>query len=282
MSKLVIDVSYHNGSIDLSKAKKYIEGIVARCSYGWSSGNIDKQWNSNAKQANQLGISLFAYHFCYARNEQEALKEAQLALTACKNYDVKVIYYDLEYSDYQGNLTNNMYYKIAKTFCDYIEQNGYSAGIYANENWFRTKLTNSGFSAWTLWLANYGSNNGYNNWNNELRYNPFGNVLLHQFTSNAKKGILKDIEGILSSGLDCSYDHGLIKIFGNKVVQDKNKSFIIGDKVRVKENSKWYDGQSIADFVFKNEYEIIQINGDRIVIGVNGKVTGAISLSNIY
>lgn len=175
-----------------------------------------------------------------------------------------------------------MYYKIAKTFCDYIEQNGYSVGIYANENWFRTKLTNSGFSVWTLWLANYGSNNGYNNWNNELRYNPFGNVLLHQFTSNAKKGILKDIEGIPSSGLDCSYDHGLIKMFGNKVVQDKNKSFSIGDKVRVKENSKWYDGQSIADFVFKNEYEIIQINGDRIVIGVNGKVTGAISLSHIY
>lgn len=282
MSNLIIDVSYHNGSIDLNKAKKYINGIIARCSYGWSAENIDKQWNNNAKQANELELPLFAYHFSYARNEQEALKEAKLVLKACENYDVKVIYYDLEYSNYQGNLTNEMYYKVAKTFCDYVEKNGYSVGIYANENWYRTKLTDSGFSAWTLWLANYGSNNGYNNWNNELKYNPFGHVLLHQFTSDAKKGVLKDIEGIPSSGLDCSYDHGLIKTFGNNIVQKESHLFSIGDKVRVKENSKWYDGQSIADFVYKNEYEIIQINEDRIVIGINGNVTGAISLSNIY
>ena len=30
-------------------------------------------------------------------------------------------------------------------------------------------------------------------------------------------------------------------------------------------------------FVFNNKYEVIQIKGDRVVIGVNGQVTGAIS-----
>lgn len=75
MSKYIIDISYHNGIVDLSKAKKYIAGVVARCSYGWSSSNIDKQWKNNAKQANELGIPLFAYHFCYARNESEAKKK---------------------------------------------------------------------------------------------------------------------------------------------------------------------------------------------------------------
>ena len=70
-----------------------------------------------------------------------------------------------------------MYYKIAKAFCDVIEGAGYSAGIYANQDWFKNKLTNSGFSAWTLWIANYGLNNGYNNWDNKIQYNPFGNVL---------------------------------------------------------------------------------------------------------
>lgn len=282
MSKYIIDISYHNGIVDLSKAKKYIAGVVARCSYGWSSSNIDKQWKNNAKQANELGIPLFAYHFCYARNESEAKKEAQLALTACKDYQVNVIYYDLEYSNYQGNLSNDMYYKIAKAFCDVIEKAGYSVGIYANQNWFKMKLTNSGFSAWTLWLANYGSNNGYNHWNNELQYNPFNHVLLHQFTSNAKKGVLKDIEGISSSSLDCSYDHGLLKTFVKNVSTNDTRSFAVGDKVKVKQESRWYDEQAIANFVFNNEYEIIQINGDRVVIGVNGKVTGAISADNLY
>lgn len=282
ISKYIIDISYHNGVVDLNKAKKYIAGVVARCSYGWSSSNIDKQWDNNAKQANELNIPLFAYHFCYARNEEEAKKEAKLALKACQNYQVNVIYYDLEYSDYQGNLSNDMYYKIAKAFCDAIEDTGHSVGIYANQNWFKTKLTNDGFSAWTLWLANYGNNNGYNNWNNELQYNPFNHVLLHQFTSNAKNGVLKNIEGISSSNLDCSYDHGLISTFVKDSQISENKSFHVDDKVKVKANSKWYDGQSIASFVFNNEYEIIQIDGDRVVIGVNGKVTGAISSSNLY
>ena len=116
MSNYIIDISYHNGKVDLSKAKESISGVVARCSYGWSSGNIDKQWNNNAKQANELGIPLFAYHFCYARNEYEAKREAYLALQACSKYQVCVIYYDIEYSDYQGSLSNDMYYKIAKAF----------------------------------------------------------------------------------------------------------------------------------------------------------------------
>lgn len=281
MSNYIVDISYHNGTVDLSKAKKYIAGVVARCSYGWSSSNIDKQWGNNAKQANELNIPLFAYHFCYARNEEEAKKEAKLALKACQNYQVNVIYYDLEYSEFQGNLSNDMYYKMAKAFCDVIENAGYSVGIYANQNWFKTKLTNDGFSAWTLWLANYRNNNGYNNWNNELLYNPFNHVLLHRFTSNAKNGVLKNIKGINSSNLDCSYDHGLISTFVKDNQTNENKSFHVGDKVRVKTDSKWYDGQSIASFVFNNEYEIIQIKGDRVVIGVDGKVTGAISSSNL-
>lgn len=101
---------------------------------------------------------------------------------------------------------------------------------------------------------------------------------MHQFTSNAKRGVLKNIEGISSEGLDCSLDYGLLETFSkNKEKSDLN----IGDKVKVKSNSKWYDGQSIANFVFKNEYEIIQIRGDRVVIGKNNKVTGAIALENL-
>ena len=127
MNNLIIDISYHNGQVDLSKAKESISGVIARCSFGWSDKNIDKQWSNNASQANKLGIPLF--------------------------------YYDLEYSDYQGSLSNEMYYKIAKAFCDEIEKAGYAVGIYANQDWFKTKLVNQGFSAWTLWIANYGSNN---------------------------------------------------------------------------------------------------------------------------
>lgn len=77
MSNYIIDISYHNGKVDLSKAKDSISGVVARCSYGWSSGNIDKQWNNNAKQANELGIPLFAYHFVMLETNMK-LKEKHI------------------------------------------------------------------------------------------------------------------------------------------------------------------------------------------------------------
>ena len=77
-----------------------------------------------------------------------------------------------------------------------------------------------------------------------------------------------------------SYDHGVISTFYK--VKNKTSSLNVGDSVRVKTGSKWYDGQSIANFVFKNQYEVIQVKGDRVVIGVNGKVTGAISLNSLY
>lgn len=31
-----------------------------------------------------------------------------------------------------------------------------------------------------------------------------------------------------------------------------------------------------------DQYEVIQIKGDRVAIGVNGKVTGAISFDSLY
>lgn len=281
MSKYIIDVSEHNGSINLSQVKSSIDGIIARCSWGWGTNQVDREWNSNAQQADNIGLPLFAYHFCYARNENEALSEAKLALSTCKKYNVNVIYYNMEYSDFQGNLTSELYYKIAKTFADHIESNGYAVGIYANEDWFRNRLTNEGFSKWTLWIANYGLNNGYDNWNGKIIYNPFGHVLLHQFTSNAKVGVLKNIKGIISARLDCSIDFGLLEKFS------KPKSIIlislnIGDKVKVRKNSTWYDGQAIPEFVYNNIYSIIEIINNRVVIGVNGIVTGAIHKQYLY
>jgi hypothetical protein len=62
----------------------------------------------------------------------------------------------------------------------------------------------------------------------------------------------------------------------------KKSEYKVGDIVRVKKGSKWDDGESIASFVYENEYEIIQINDDRVVIGINGKVTGAISKKNLF
>lgn len=101
---------------------------------------------------------------------------------------------------------------------------------------------------------------------------------MHQFTSNAKNGILKNIQGIESSFLDCSLDYGLLESFQNFPRRYKLK---IGDLVKVISDSHWYDGETIPNFVYNNVYNIIEISNDRVVIGTNGKITGAIKINNI-
>lgn len=63
-------------------------------------------------------------------------------------------------------------------------------------------------------------------------------------------------------------------------------SFAVGDKVTCQANYT-YDGKThLASFVNTNTYEIIQVGGkglpdDRVVIGINGKVTAAVKMSEL-
>lgn len=58
-------------------------------------------------------------------------------------------------------------------------------------------------------------------------------------------------------------------------------AFTKGDKVRVKSGAKTYTGGSLASFVYTTLYTVIQVNGDRVVIGLNGVVTAAINASDL-
>lgn len=60
-----------------------------------------------------------------------------------------------------------------------------------------------------------------------------------------------------------------------------SKTISVGSLVKVKENSKDYSGNALASFVYKNTYEVIEISGDRVVIGKNGAVTAAINKANL-
>lgn len=55
----------------------------------------------------------------------------------------------------------------------------------------------------------------------------------------------------------------------------------IGSKVRVKSGAKDYNGNSLAAFVYKSTYTVMEISGSRVVIGVNGAVTAALHINNL-
>ncbi len=55
----------------------------------------------------------------------------------------------------------------------------------------------------------------------------------------------------------------------------------IGSKVRVKSGAKTYTGGSLSSFVYSTTYDVIEIKGDRAVIGIGTAVTAAIKLADL-
>lgn len=56
----------------------------------------------------------------------------------------------------------------------------------------------------------------------------------------------------------------------------------VGDKVRVKQGAKDYNGNSLASFVYQTVYTVQELSGKRAVIGLNGVVTAAVNTDNLY
>ena len=55
----------------------------------------------------------------------------------------------------------------------------------------------------------------------------------------------------------------------------------VGSRVKVRSSAKDYNGNSLAAFVYKSIYTVMEISGNRAVIGVNGAVTAAVNINNL-
>lgn len=60
------------------------------------------------------------------------------------------------------------------------------------------------------------------------------------------------------------------------VARGGSKTIKVGSKVKVKPGTKTYDGKKLADFVYKETYDVIQVDGERVVIGKGKAVTAAV------
>lgn len=153
-----IDVSKWNGDVDYSGVKSVgIKTVIIQCGYGMESSQKDPYFEKNYKRAKDNNLRVGVYHYSYARSVNEAKKEANLCLKWIKGKDFDLpVYIDME----EENLTylgKNLLTKIATEFCKIIENAGYSAGVYANANWFKNHLNyNEIKKNYSIWLAQYG------------------------------------------------------------------------------------------------------------------------------
>ena len=153
-----IDVSEHQGKIDWSKVKADgVDYAIVRCGYGMDDPyQDDDYWAANAEACERYGIPFGTYLYSYADTVEKAKSEAEHVLRLVKGYDLSYpIYYDLEHDPVRNKLSRTQIADIAETFCDTIEAAGYDVAIYANTDWFTNYLTDSRFSQWEKWVAQY-------------------------------------------------------------------------------------------------------------------------------
>ena len=84
---------------------------------------------------------------------------------------------------------------------------------------------------------------------------------------NAVQARVNEKLGVKSSGSSSSSSSSSIKV---------------GDRVKVKSGAKDYNGTKLSSAVYSNTYDVIQVNGNRVVIGKGSAVTAAVNKSNLY
>lgn len=175
-----IDVSYAQGRIDWAKvaASGEVDFAILRCGYGQDEpGQDDTMWDVNTAACELYGIPYGTYFFCYARTPEEAAGEAKHALRLLEGKNLSYpVFYDMEYSSWQGNLTNAQYAAIAQVFCSTLEEAGYAVGVYANLDWWRNRLTDPCFDNWYRWVAQYNETCDYTGEYQMWQYSDGGTV----------------------------------------------------------------------------------------------------------
>lgn len=188
MAKRGIDISEHQGNIDLNALKSQIDFVIIRVGYG-TKGTIDGKFKRNADLCRELGIPVGFYWYSYALNENGARDEANACIKAIAPYkDITKfgVWFDMEdadgYKRKHGMPSNQMLRNICHEFCATTENAGFYSGIYASQSWFNNQLKCSELNRFDKWVAQWPTSGGKQTALN-TDSNKRSDVHLWQFTS---------------------------------------------------------------------------------------------------
>lgn len=166
MAKIGIDISEHQGNIDLNALKSQIDFVIIRAGYG-TKGTIDSKFKRNADLCRQLGIPVGFYWYSYALNVEGAKNEAQAminAITPYKDITKYGVWFDMEdadgYKKKNGMPSNSVLRQMCAAFCETTENAGFYSGIYASESWFKNQLNGAELNPYDKWVAQWPTSGG--------------------------------------------------------------------------------------------------------------------------
>lgn len=163
--KKLVDISYHNGTVDFKKLKAAgVAGVILRAGYG--SRNVDSKFRENIKKAADAGLYIGVYWFSYAYTEKMAKAEAEKCLEVIEPYKKSItlpVFFDWEYDsmeyakrhDIRPNKSSIT--KMNKVFCQAVKKAGYKAGFYFNKDYAENYIDVSALKEFVTWYARYTS-----------------------------------------------------------------------------------------------------------------------------
>ena len=177
MGRYGIDISEHNGNIDLSKYKDQF--VIIRA--GWGLGHLDKKYRRNVKECERLGIKFGVYWYSYALDDRTAEKEAVSFIDIIKGDNVQLgAWLDMEDADGWKKRngwapTKRGVSDIVVRFCSKVEEAGFYTGVYLSYSWLQYLDNNT--IPFDRWIAHWGTNDGGMHGD----YKKYGSI--HQYTS---------------------------------------------------------------------------------------------------
>lgn len=166
----VIDLSKYNTVTDWNAVAQNVSGAFIRVGYrGYVVGVIseDNKFRMHAEQCKAAGLSFGVYFMSQAITEDEAREEADYAVWMAAALGATLpIFIDSEDGDGTAKvvradgLSQDQRTAVVNAFCDQVQSHGLQAGVYASENWFKTKLHYDMLKGYLIWAAKYGVNDG--------------------------------------------------------------------------------------------------------------------------
>lgn len=162
-SRLIIDVSSHNGDINWEKVKGAgIKGAMIRVGYrGYGDATIveDDCFQKNIAGAKDAGLKVGVYFFSQATTPEEAIEEAEYVTKKIWGRGVTLpVAFDME--PFMGNerfINHDIKSKteMADAFLKVISKFGYEPILYGNPTWLSNDVDISKLTEYPVWLAHY-------------------------------------------------------------------------------------------------------------------------------
>ena len=162
-ARLGVDVSEWQGAIDWEQvAGAGMEYAIIRLGYrGTTKGGLgaDSYARTNYENAKAAGLQVGGYFFSQAVTPAEAVEEAEFVLEMIRDWDIQMpIVYDWEYggeNSRTADLDARTLTDCTLAFCQRIEEAGYEAMIYFNEDQSHKAMYLGELTDYRFWLAQY-------------------------------------------------------------------------------------------------------------------------------